>query len=129
VRYDIDPQATVAVGATLFSSDVALRAEMVAAGNAGGLARYALADHDEPRLREAVDSFVRAHLAVIEMAAAASGVLGRKLTLAAQSAHEVEVSTAVELGASGHFAPTGVPVSSLGAKLEAASSRVVPTAS
>lgn len=130
VRYEIEPQGTAAIGATLFSSDVALRAEAVAAGNAGGLAWHALADADDQRLREAVDTFVRAHLAIIGTAAAASGVLGRKLTLAAQSAHEVEVSTAIELGAAGHVAPIGVPVASQVTtpvtEVAAASAGVVP---
>jgi hypothetical protein len=105
----MDAEVTQVVGATLFSSDLGLREGAVALANASGLAVHALADAD-PQLREAVRAFVHAHLVVVEMAAAASAGLGRKLNWAAQSAHEIEVAVAGELGTAGRFAPTGVPV-------------------
>lgn len=78
----------------------------MATANAGGLALHALPD-DDPLLAEAVRRFVHTHLAVIDLAAAASGALGRKLTLAARSAHEVELAAAAELGSAGRLSPDG----------------------
>lgn len=49
----------------------------------------------------AVEEFVTAHQAALVTIASACGGLGRSLTWAAQSAHELELSTAADFGLRG----------------------------
>ena len=114
MRFAIDDTAVTSSGLSLFSSDEVLRAGAVAAANAGRVAVHAVADEDA-RLRTAVDRFVRAHVHALDVSAAASAVLARKLTSAAQSAHELELAAADQLGAVGRLAPEGAPRRAAGA--------------
>lgn len=97
MTYRIDTDGTGSVGSTLRTTAVELRECGVAFSYAGGLVASGVAA-DHLTLRRAVDEFVATHLAAIVAIASASGGLGRGLTWAAQSAHEVELSTAAALG-------------------------------
>lgn len=97
MTYRIDTDGTGGVGSTLRTTAAELRECGVTFAYAGGLVAGGVAT-DHPTLRRAVDEFVATHLAAIVAIASASGGLGRGLTWAAQSAHEVELSTAAALG-------------------------------
>lgn len=107
MRYEIDDGVLASSGLSLFSSDEVLRRGAVTAANAGRLAVHAVADEDV-RLREAVDRFVRAHLEVLGVSAAASAAICRKLSWAGQSAHHAEVEAAAGLGMTGRLVPAGL---------------------
>ncbi|GAA6525203.1 hypothetical protein IDVR_09980 [Intrasporangium sp. DVR] len=94
-------------GLSLYSSDDVLRHCAVTTAHAGRLAVHALADEDV-HLRETVDRFVRTHLEVLDVSAAASAAIGRKLSWARQSAHETELEAAAALGRSGLPVPGAV---------------------
>ncbi|MDN5795726.1 MAG: hypothetical protein L0H79_08240 [Intrasporangium sp.] len=107
--YAIDTEGTTAVGGTLRATCVELRECGTAFAHAGGLVRRGVAA-DHPALPRVVDDFVTTHLAAITAVASACGGLGRSLTWAAQSAHEVELSTAADFGLRGIGAtPAGSP--------------------
>jgi hypothetical protein len=56
---------------------------------------------DHPLLARAVEDFVTTHQAALVAIATACGGLGQSLTWAAQSAHELELSTAADFGLRG----------------------------
>lgn len=104
----MDTDAMGSVGSTLLTSDTALRDCAVATAHAGALALGSLGG-GAPGLAAAVREFVAAHLTVIDAAATASAALARKLSWAAQSAHELELSVATDLGSAGQPLPAHVP--------------------
>ncbi|MDV3222482.1 hypothetical protein [Intrasporangium sp.] len=104
MSYAIDTEGAGASGATLLASGAALRDCGTLLAHAGGLAQRGVgADH--PALAATLREFVTAHLAAVEVLAAACAGLGRGLTWAAQSAHETELAVASGLGARGMAAP------------------------
>src|SRR5690606_21181819 len=106
VSHAIDTEGTGASGASLLACGAALRDCGTQLAHAGGLATRGVgADH--PALAATLGEFVAAHLAAVEVLAAACSGLGRGLTWAAQSAHETELAIAGDLGARGMAAPSG----------------------
>lgn len=110
--YAIDTDGTRAVGSTLRTGGAELRDCGTTFAYAAGLARLGAAD-SQPGLARAVHDFTTTHLALIEAVAAACSGLGRDLTWAAQSAHEVELAVAADLGA----ARAVPPVDSVGMRV------------
>lgn len=106
MSFAIDTEGTDATGTTLLSSGAELRDCGTTLAHAGGLAQRGVAS-DDPALAAALREFVSTHLAAVEVLASACAGLGRDLTWAAQSAHEVELSVAADLGAHGMAAPLG----------------------
>lgn len=104
MTYAIDTEGTRAVGATLVTTGTQLRDCGTTFAYAGGLARRGVAC-DHPTLSAALHGFVTTHLAAIEVIASACTGLGRNLSWAAQSAHQVELSVAADLGLNGAPAP------------------------
>lgn len=100
MAYAIDTEGAEGVGTTLRTSAAELRDCATAFAHAGGLARRGVAG-DHPPLAHAVEEFVTAHQAALVTIASACGALGRTLTWAAQSAHELELSTAADFGLRG----------------------------
>lgn len=100
MAYAIDTEGAQGVGTTLRTSCAELRECGTAFAHAGGLLRRGVAD-DHPALPGAVEDFIATHLAALVAIASGCGGLGRSLTWAAQSAHEVEVATAADFGLRG----------------------------
>lgn len=100
MAYAIDTTGATGVGSTLRTSASELRACGTAFAHAGGLARRGVAA-DHLGLSRAVEDFVATHQAALIALASACGALGRNLSWAAQSAHEVELSTAADYGLRG----------------------------
>ena len=112
MSYTIDTDGTRALGSTLRLSGSELRDCATTFAYAAGLARRAIAA-DHVGLAQSLHEFTTTHLAVLEAVAAACAALARDLTWAAQSAHDVEVAVAAELGALGGPPPRdshGVPL-------------------
>ena len=104
MSYAIDTEGTRGVGSTLLTTGLELRDCGTAFAYAGGLVRSGIgADH--PALPAAIADFVATHQAALEAIAAACSGLGQRLTWAAQSGHEVEISVATGLGLRGAVAP------------------------
>lgn len=112
MSYAIDTDGTQTLGSTLRTSGSELRDCATSFAYAAGLARRGIVT-DRVGLAHSLHEFATTHLAVLEAFAAASAALARDLTWAAQSAHDVEVAVAAELGAVGAQPPRdsgGVPI-------------------
>lgn len=104
MSYAIDTDGTRGVGSTLLTTGAELRDCGTTVAFAGGLLRTAVgADH--PALPAALDDFLTTHLTALEAIAAGCSALARALTWTAQSAHEVELTTAADFGGRGLAAP------------------------
>ena len=112
MSYTIDTDGTRALGFTLRTSGSELRNCATTFAYAAGLARRGIAA-DHVGLAQSLQEFATTHLAVLDAVAGAFAALARDLTWAAQSAHDVEVAVAAELGALGGPPPRdshGVPL-------------------
>jgi hypothetical protein len=104
MSYAINPAGTQAVATTVRTSGTELRNCGTTFAYAAGLASRGIAG-DHVALQGALRDFATTYLAVVEALADASSALGRDLTWAALSAHEVEVAVAADLGAAGAMPP------------------------
>jgi hypothetical protein len=98
--YAIDTGGTRQVGSTLLTTGDELRDCGTALAYAAGLARRAVAA-DHLALTASVQDFLDTHRTALELITTACAALGGGLTWAARSAHEVELSAALELGTRG----------------------------
>ena len=104
MSYAIDTEGTRGVGTTLLTTGDELRSCGTTFAYAGGLARAAVGS-DHPALPGVLAHFVATQQVLLDELASACSGLGKALTWAAQSGHEVEVSVAAELGLRGAPAP------------------------
>lgn len=104
MTYAIDTEGTRRAGSTLLTSGAELRDCGTAFAYAGGLAQRGMGG-DQAALAGALGHFVNTHLAAIEAIALGGSALARNLTWAAQSAHQVELSVAADLGREGALPP------------------------
>lgn len=104
MTYAIDTEGTGRVGSQLLTSGAELRDCGTGLAYAGGLAQRGVAT-DHAALAGAVQAFVDTHLTAIEVLASGFSALARDLTWTAQSAHQVELSVAAELGRQGAIPP------------------------
>jgi hypothetical protein len=100
MSYAIDTWGTRQVGSTLLTTGDELRDCGTTLAYAAGLARRGVAA-DHPALTASVQDVLDTHRTALELITTGCAALGGSLTWAARSAHEVELSAALELGARG----------------------------